>query len=81
MSATISRSNVGNTIAVLTLDMPEKGANILSSHVLEELETHLNAVEKEDKLQGLILCSGKPGTFIAGADLREFVASIDVDRQ
>ncbi len=81
MSATISRSNLEDTIAILTLDMPEKGANILSSHVLEELESHLNAIEKEDKLQGLILCSGKPGTFIAGADLREFVASLDVDRQ
>lgn len=80
MSATITRSNLDGTIAVLSLDMPDKGANILSSHVLNELEEHLDALENEDDLKGLIISSGKPGTFIAGADLREFVASLDADR-
>ena len=81
MSATITRSNIKDTIAVLTLDMPEKGANILSSHVLEELESHLKILEQENNLHGLIIQSGKPGTFIAGADLREFASSLDVDRE
>jgi enoyl-CoA hydratase/carnithine racemase len=80
MSATITRSNLDGTIAVLTLDMPNKGANILSSHVLNELEEHLDALKNEEDLKGLIILSGKPGTFIAGADLREFVASLDADR-
>jgi len=63
-------------IALLTFDAPGKGANILSSAVLDELSAHLDVVEKRDDLAGLIFISAKPGIFIAGADLREFVASI-----
>ncbi len=65
-------------IAVLTLDMPGKGANLLSSSVLAELDTQLCELEKQDAIAGLILISGKPGTFVAGADLREFAASLDI---
>ena len=81
MSETITRSNINGQIATLTLDMPDKGANILSSHVLSELEQHLDRLSGESELKGLIILSGKPGTFIAGADLREFVASLDADRE
>ena len=57
--------------------MPGKGANVLSSHVLQELEQHLDVLQPRDDLAGLIIVSGKPGIFIAGADLREFAASIE----
>lgn len=80
MPETITRSNINDQIATLTLDMPDKGANILSSHVLNELEKHLDTLKSENHLKGLIILSGKPGTFIAGADLREFIASLDADR-
>jgi 3-hydroxyacyl-CoA dehydrogenase/enoyl-CoA hydratase/3-hydroxybutyryl-CoA epimerase/3-hydroxyacyl-CoA dehydrogenase/enoyl-CoA hydratase/3-hydroxybutyryl-CoA epimerase/enoyl-CoA isomerase len=65
-------------IAVLTFDDPKKGANVLSSSVLAELEKHLDQLEKRKDLAGLIIRSGKPGSFIAGADLREFAASLDI---
>jgi 3-hydroxyacyl-CoA dehydrogenase/enoyl-CoA hydratase/3-hydroxybutyryl-CoA epimerase/3-hydroxyacyl-CoA dehydrogenase/enoyl-CoA hydratase/3-hydroxybutyryl-CoA epimerase/enoyl-CoA isomerase len=68
-------------IAVLTFDDPTKGANVLSSSVLAELGTHLDELEKRPKLAGLIIRSGKPGSFIAGADLREFAASFDIPKQ
>lgn len=64
-------------VAVLTLDDPNKGANILSSPVLDALETQLDTLEKDAQLAGLIIRSTKPGIFIAGADLREFVQAID----
>ncbi len=64
-------------IAVLTINDPEKGANILSRSVLDDLEQHLDALDKRDDLAGLVFRSTKPGIFIAGADLREFVADID----
>ena len=57
-------------IAVLTFDDPRKGANVLSSSVLAELGLHLDDLEKRDGLRGLILRSGKPGSFSAGADLQ-----------
>ena len=64
--------------AVLLLDAPHKGANVLSQSVLQELSAHLDALEKRQDLAGLIIRSGKPGSFIAGADLREFAAAKDV---
>lgn len=65
-------------IAVLTLDVPGKGANILSRSVLAELETWLDTLTARSDLVGLIVRSAKPGIFIAGADLREFAASLDI---
>lgn len=67
-------------VAVLTFDDPRKGANVLSRGVLEEFAAHLDALEPRSDLAGLILRSGKPGSFIAGADLREFAAGIDMPR-
>ena len=64
-------------IAVLSINDPNKGANVLSRSVLDELESHLDTLDARDGLAGLIIRSTKPGNFIAGADLREFVADID----
>jgi len=75
-SQTISLSLPESDIAMLTFDMPDKGANVLSASVLDELAGHLDALEKRTGLAGLIVRSGKPGTFIAGADLREFAAGL-----
>jgi 3-hydroxyacyl-CoA dehydrogenase/enoyl-CoA hydratase/carnithine racemase len=65
-------------IALLTLDMPGKSANILSRSVLEELSAFLDQISGHADLAGLVIISGKPGMFIAGADLREFAASLDI---
>ena len=51
--------------------------NVLSQTVLDDLDRHLTDLEKRDGLAGLVIRSAKPGNFIAGADLREFVASLD----
>ncbi len=78
--AVIRLSFPESDIALLTFDDPKKGANILSSHVLEELSKHLDSLENRTDLAGLVIRSGKPGMFIAGADLREFAASFDVPK-
>jgi 3-hydroxyacyl-CoA dehydrogenase/1,4-dihydroxy-2-naphthoyl-CoA synthase len=65
-------------IALLTLDNPDRGANILSQATLLELEQYLDSLIDRQNLIGLIICSAKPGMFIAGADLSEFVASLDL---
>ena len=80
-SAAFTLSMLADGIAALTFDLPDKGANVLSSHVLEEFSGHLDQLEKRSDLKGLVIRSGKPGMFIAGADLREFVAARDVTHE
>jgi 3-hydroxyacyl-CoA dehydrogenase/enoyl-CoA hydratase/3-hydroxybutyryl-CoA epimerase/3-hydroxyacyl-CoA dehydrogenase/enoyl-CoA hydratase/3-hydroxybutyryl-CoA epimerase/enoyl-CoA isomerase len=58
-------------IAVLTLDQPGSRANTLGQAVLGELEAAAAQLTARAGLQGLVLRSGKPGMFIAGADLKE----------
>jgi 3-hydroxyacyl-CoA dehydrogenase/enoyl-CoA hydratase/3-hydroxybutyryl-CoA epimerase len=58
-------------IAWLCLDKADAKANVLSSDVIRELDELLNTIESE-KPQGLVMYSGKPGSFIMGADITEF---------
>jgi 3-hydroxyacyl-CoA dehydrogenase/enoyl-CoA hydratase/3-hydroxybutyryl-CoA epimerase len=58
-------------IAVLTLDVPQQSANVLSHAVMTELDQRLAELESKP-LKGLMICSGKSSGFIAGADVREF---------
>jgi 3-hydroxyacyl-CoA dehydrogenase/enoyl-CoA hydratase/carnithine racemase len=68
-------------IALLTIDVVGKGANVMSQSVLRDFSARLDEIEKRTDLAGLVIRSGKPGSFIAGADLREFAASMDIPRE
>lgn len=68
-------------IALITIDVPDKGANVLSQHVIAELAELISELETRKDLLGLIFISGKPSGFVAGADIREFAASYDVGRE
>ena len=58
-------------ICWLTLDRAGESANSLSRDVLTELEAIVTHLERHHP-RGLVLQSGKPGSFIVGADVREF---------
>jgi len=58
-------------ILVLTIDRDGASANSLGREVLDELSALLERVAIEPP-KGLVLRSGKPGSFVVGADLREF---------
>ncbi|HVF33846.1 MAG TPA: enoyl-CoA hydratase-related protein, partial [Candidatus Saccharimonadia bacterium] len=58
-------------ILVLTLDREGTSANSLGRDVLDELARALERVVIEPP-KGLVLRSGKPDSFIVGADLNEF---------
>lgn len=79
--STIQLSFPEKDLALLVFDDPQKGANVLSQSVLEEFSKHLDVLEKRTDLAGLVIASGKPGSFIAGADLREFAAAKNVTAQ
>ena len=55
----------------LSIDRKGESANSLSLEVLSELESIVNDLETNAPA-GLVLQSGKPGSFIVGADVREF---------
>lgn len=64
-------------IARLSLDHEEHSLNVLARDLLEEIDSHLSALAERDDVEGLVITSGKPGSFIAGADLTEFAAALD----
>jgi len=65
-------------IAWIYLDRADERTNSLGSEVLNELAIIVEQLES-DNPTGLVLMSGKPGSFIVGADVREFDATDDVD--
>ncbi len=69
------------SIGLLTFDVPDKKVNTLSQAVLAELASQVEQLEKRNDLKGLLFRSGKPGQFIAGADLNELAALIDASRE
>lgn len=56
--------------AVLTIDCPDKSANVLDQANLIELEQQLRDLAEDHTIKGLVVVSGKPGIFIAGADIK-----------
>jgi len=58
-------------IALVTIDQPGSRANTLGQAILSELEAMVAQLKARTDVRGLIFRSGKPGMFIAGADLRE----------
>jgi 3-hydroxyacyl-CoA dehydrogenase/enoyl-CoA hydratase/3-hydroxybutyryl-CoA epimerase/enoyl-CoA isomerase len=67
---------VGDRVALVTFDLPGSRANTLGSAVLAEWVTLVNQLAKHTDLRGLVLRSGKPGMFIAGADLKELGSAL-----
>ncbi len=59
--------------AVLTLDVPGEPVNVLGSSVIGELEALLARVNQDPEVRAIVLLSGKPDNFVAGADINEFV--------
>jgi 3-hydroxyacyl-CoA dehydrogenase/enoyl-CoA hydratase/3-hydroxybutyryl-CoA epimerase len=65
------RREIGDDhICLLTFDRPDSGANIFDAATLDELNEHLDFVENDASLRGLIIASAKKSIFVAGADLK-----------
>src|SRR4029077_7619594 len=60
----------GDRVCLLTFDRPDSGANIFDAATHDELNEHLDFVENDASLRGLIIASAKKSIFIAGADLK-----------
>lgn len=67
-----NRSAHGPKFWSLIFDLPGEKVNKLNRRVLQDFEEILSRLEilgKEGQIEGLVLRSGKPGGFIAGADI------------
>ncbi len=64
-------------LAILTFDLPGERANKYSTPVMTELEAVLDGLAKRSDVKALLLVSGKPDIFIAGADVNEIAKASD----
>jgi 3-hydroxyacyl-CoA dehydrogenase/enoyl-CoA hydratase/3-hydroxybutyryl-CoA epimerase len=62
-----------NGIAVVTIDLPGEPVNKLNAAVSDEFKALLERLATDGGVRAVVLISGKPDTFIAGADIEEFV--------
>lgn len=65
-------------IAWLTFDRAGSGTNVLSGHVMLELEARISELEKS-RPRAVVVNSAKKSGFIAGADIKEFMQLADKD--
>ncbi|QTL41128.1 fatty acid oxidation complex subunit alpha FadJ [Xenorhabdus budapestensis] len=56
-------------IGVITIDVPGEKVNTLKAEFVEQFLTVFEKAQQVSGLKGLVIVSGKPDTFIAGADI------------
>ncbi|MGF1717189.1 fatty acid oxidation complex subunit alpha FadJ [Photobacterium chitinilyticum] len=63
-----------NGVAWLKIDVPEEKMNTLQSAFVEQVSDVLAELKGRQDIKGLVVHSGKPDNFIAGADIRMLAA-------
>ncbi|XP_072936739.1 trifunctional enzyme subunit alpha, mitochondrial [Epargyreus clarus] len=58
-----------NGVYVVTLDSPNVKVNSLNTAVMDEVRNIISEVESNPAIEAAVIISGKPGCFIAGADI------------
>lgn len=64
-------------IALITIDQPGRSINVVTPDLVAELFAAIEQVVADTAINGAVLCSAKPGCFLAGADLKEFVTAYE----
>ena len=60
-------------IAIITIDVPGASVNVLGTPISTELEDLLEHIRNDPSARAVVLISGKPDNFVAGADIEEFM--------
>lgn len=60
-------------VAVVTFDLPGESVNKVTQGVKDEFAALLSSLERDTRVRAAVLVSGKADTFIAGADIDEFL--------
>ncbi|MBI3952164.1 MAG: enoyl-CoA hydratase/isomerase family protein, partial [Acidobacteria bacterium] len=73
MAGTFSFEVDSQGIGVVRIDKPGEKLNTLSISLMDEVQELLSRIEREPGLKAIVLISGKPDNFIAGADINDFL--------
>ncbi|WP_448549182.1 fatty acid oxidation complex subunit alpha FadJ [Thalassotalea fusca] len=66
---TFSLVRQDNGLAHLIMDVPNETMNTLKAEFADEVSDMLKEIKSDAALKGIILCSGKDDSFVAGADI------------
>lgn len=72
LTTTAFRIERDNDLAILWFDLPGEKVNKFSSTVMQEFAAVVDFFERNSDIRRIVLASGKPSIFIAGADVSEF---------
>ncbi|MDQ8153060.1 MAG: fatty acid oxidation complex subunit alpha FadJ [Gemmatimonadota bacterium] len=64
---------IADGVAVVTFDLPGEPVNKFSKAVIADFVAVFDRLERDSSVVGAVLISGKPDTFIAGADIDQFL--------
>ena len=71
---TVKLDKRSDGVALITFDTPDSKVNIISRELFDEIAAVLDAIESDEGVRACVLASAKPGTFIAGANLKQIRA-------
>lgn len=74
MNAAAFSTSVRDGVAHVVLNLPGEPVNKITRGVREEMESLFPRLAQDAAVRAVVLSSGKPDNFIAGADIDEFVA-------
>lgn len=66
-------------VVLLVMDDPARKLNVLDTAALDAFEQTITQLERMTEARGVIVTSGKPGSFIAGADIEAIGSLTDED--
>ena len=65
-------------IAIVTIDLPGESVNKVSAALRTEFAELFGGIESDTTVKGVVLMTGKPDTWIAGADIDELLSTHSV---
>lgn len=69
MSANHINLEIKDSVAVIRLDSPGTKVNVLNLPVMNEVIEAMKEIQSNSAVTSAVVISGKPGCFIAGADI------------
>ncbi|MEX3941854.1 3-hydroxyacyl-CoA dehydrogenase NAD-binding domain-containing protein [Paraburkholderia sp. BR10937] len=64
-------------VATVAIDVPGRPVNVLVPELLADLAEVAETIRARSDIKGAVLTSAKPGAFVAGADLKDFVTAYE----